>query len=157
MFCHSVNGVSWGTGFFFYTAWKALVWAGLIITAVTGFGVRGRHGSGCKRCSGILGIFWWHSGGDCGKAWQFSLRAATAGTKACWHLGPKLCTMDWVEEVPEWELPERDEERELGFTSLALGASASSLKWEHSCMIYWQDETEIDHESLALVKKKVYF
>ena len=36
--------------------------------------------------------------------------------------------MDWVEEVPERELPEREEERELGFTSLALGASASSLE-----------------------------
>lgn len=35
--------------------------------------------------------------------------------------------MDWVEEAPERELPERDEDRELGFTSLALGASASSL------------------------------
>lgn len=35
--------------------------------------------------------------------------------------------MDWVEEAPERELPEREEERELGFTSLALGASASSL------------------------------
>lgn len=38
--------------------------------------------------------------------------------------------MDWVEEAPERELPERDEERELGFTSLALGASASSLRSE---------------------------
>lgn len=35
--------------------------------------------------------------------------------------------MDWVEEAPERELPERDDDRELGFTSLALGASASSL------------------------------
>lgn len=39
----------------------------------------------------------------------------------------QLCTIDWVEEAPERELPERDEDRELGFTSLALGASASSL------------------------------
>lgn len=38
------------------------------------------------------------------------------------------CIMDCVEEVPERELPDRDEERELGFISLALGASASSLK-----------------------------
>lgn len=36
--------------------------------------------------------------------------------------------MDWVEEAPERELPERDEDSELGFTSLALGASASSLQ-----------------------------
>lgn len=35
--------------------------------------------------------------------------------------------MDWVEEAPERELPDRDEDREFGFTSLALGASASSL------------------------------
>lgn len=35
--------------------------------------------------------------------------------------------MDWVEEAPERELPERDEDKELGFTNLALGASASSL------------------------------
>lgn len=69
-------------------------------------------------------------GGDWGKleTWQFSLRAATAGTQGRWPRGPMLCTMDWVEEVPERELPERDEERELGFISLALGASASSLK-----------------------------
>lgn len=62
------------------------------------------------------------------EAWQCSLRAATAGTQARWPRAPMLCIMDWVEEVPERELPERDEERELGFTSLALGASASSLK-----------------------------
>lgn len=36
--------------------------------------------------------------------------------------------MDWVEEAPERELPERDDDSELGFTSLALGASASSLE-----------------------------
>lgn len=62
------------------------------------------------------------------EAWQFTLWAATAGTQALWPLNPMLCIMDWVEEVPERELPERDEERELGFISLALGASASSLK-----------------------------
>lgn len=36
--------------------------------------------------------------------------------------------MDWVEEAPERELPERDDDSELGFTNLALGASASSLQ-----------------------------
>lgn len=41
------------------------------------------------------------------------------------------CIMDCVEEVPERELPDRDEERELGFISLALGASASSLKGDN--------------------------
>lgn len=37
--------------------------------------------------------------------------------------------MDWVEEAPERELPERDDDKELGLTSFALGASASSLWW----------------------------
>lgn len=47
------------------------------------------------------------------------------------------CIMDCVEEVPERELPDREEERELGFISLALGASASSLKGaQHHGIIY---------------------
>lgn len=40
--------------------------------------------------------------------------------------------MDWVEEAPERELPERDDDSELGFTSLAFGASASSLGGKQS-------------------------
>ena len=72
----------------------------------------------------------WEVGGDWGKlvGWPFSLRAAMAGGRG--RGTPRvalLCTMDWVEEAPERELPEREEDSELGFTSLALGASASSL------------------------------
>lgn len=55
------------------------------------------------------------------------MRAATAGGRGRGTRWALLCTMDWVEEAPERELPERDEDSELGFTSLALGASASSL------------------------------
>ena len=55
------------------------------------------------------------------------MRAATPGVRGRWPRCRLLCTMDWVEESPERELPEREEDRELGFTSLAFGASASSL------------------------------
>lgn len=70
-----------------------------------------------------------YAGGDWGKSGccPFSLRAAMAGGRGRCPWGAVLCTMDCVEEAPERELPERDEDRELGFTSLALGASASSL------------------------------
>lgn len=57
----------------------------------------------------------------------FSLRAQTAGGRGRWIRGAVLCTMDWVDEAPERELPEREDDSELGLTSLALGASASSL------------------------------
>lgn len=50
-----------------------------------------------------------------------------AGGRDRWPRGAVLWTMDWVDEAPERELPEREEESELGLTSLALGASASSL------------------------------
>lgn len=55
------------------------------------------------------------------------MRDATAGGRGRGPRWALLCTMDWVDEAPERELPDRDEERELGFTSLAFGASASSL------------------------------
>lgn len=49
------------------------------------------------RGSGVLGTVWLYPGGDWEKPggwWQFSLRAATAGTQARWGLGGMLCTMD---------------------------------------------------------------
>lgn len=55
------------------------------------------------------------------------------------------CIMDCVEEVPERELPDRDEERELGFISLALGASASSLKGDNVAL------TTITKQQLKLI------
>lgn len=69
------------------------------------------------------------SGEDCRNSGgcPFSLRAQTAGGRGRWIRGAVLCTMDWVDDAPERELPEREDDSELGLTSLALGASASSL------------------------------
>lgn len=105
-----------------YTVWKALLCGG-IRTPMVGT-ARPTGGLGSLNL-GVVG----GSGEDCRNSggWPFSLRAQMAGGRGRWLRGAVLCTMDWVDEAPERELPEREDDSELGLTSLALGASASSL------------------------------
>lgn len=86
---------------------------------------------GLARCSGWFGATCVYAGGMAGRVegWTPSFEGACMAGGGCGLCtrGTPLGTMDWVDEVPDRELPDRDEEREFGFTSLAFGASASSL------------------------------
>lgn len=108
-----------------YTVWKALLWTGIM----TGVTLRflevnlGVSGSSVLVSTCVYAGGGWLKLGGC----PFSFKAATAGGRGRCPRGAVLCTMDCVEEVPDRELPDREEDSELGFISLALGASASSL------------------------------
>lgn len=117
-----------------YTVWNALVWAGIItgvppiLARFPGLSFAGL-GLGLLPGSASFETTWLYAGGagENLSGCPPSLTAAGTGGRGLGTRGALLCTIDCVEEAPERELPDREEESELGFTSLALGASASSL------------------------------